>query len=399
MQNDSIINERIGIATIVYGVYCALLPLNMILNFTGFTINKYIGILASAFFLLDIIRKRAFELKTTYLIILMFMFWSWLTLVWSVDFSRSVSQLTTLSSLIIITIMGLLRDFNQKEITFLKYCMIIPASLIVAYLAPNKAVSYSRATLQSSAGSADHNSLAANILFPLIICVNGIKYEQKKWVKIINVICAISMVISLLLIASRGSILAAVGAFIVYFYYERKDEGMQINYRNLIKRLAVAFIVIGIGYYILNTIDLPALSRLKWDQLFANSGYGRTNLWAAAWRALWDSILRVIFGYGYGTETSVTFKYTGRLAGIHNVYLEHWATTGIIGLTILLSLFVKTTIYARKNKDNLSVALMIALMIICFPLGFLTNKGAWNIIMFAYIGLQCKNIGLGETEK
>ena len=38
----SIKKEKIGLDAVVFAIYCAMAPLNMILNFTGATINKYV---------------------------------------------------------------------------------------------------------------------------------------------------------------------------------------------------------------------------------------------------------------------------------------------------------------------------------------------------------------------
>ena len=385
---EEYVRDRIGIAAVVYAIYCALLPLNMILNFTGITVNKYFGIVAAAFFIIDIIRERKTKLNSEYLFFILFLLWGWISLAWTVSFARSISQLITFTSLVLITELGLLRGFNEREIKLIKYAMIISSAFIIFFLAPNINVSYTRMTLESSAGAADHNGLAANIVFSLVIAVNEIKYERKKWLKIICIICTVSMSISVLLIASRGSYIAAIVSIFLYFIFERYDSPKSFTANYVIKWLLIVLIVVGIGFVIFRFVPIPALNRLRAEHLFENSGYGRTNLWSAALQALWDSVFRVIFGYGFGTEGYVTVIYTGIYAGIHNVYLEYWATTGIIGLTLMLIMMVRPLVYARRNKDNLSFALVVALLIICFPLGFLNNKGAWNVLMLAYIGLQ-----------
>lgn len=41
---------------------------------------------------------------------------------------------------------------------------------------------------------------------------------------------------------------------------------------------------------------------------------------------------------------------------------------------------------------------MIAFILICLPLGFLLNKGAWNIMMLALIGFNQKSEGALSPE-
>lgn len=88
MSNSVLVNqkkERIGISAMVYGIYCALLPFNMILNFTGFTINKYIGILASLLMIISVLRKHSFSIKKEYTIYVVFLCWAFITIVWSIN--------------------------------------------------------------------------------------------------------------------------------------------------------------------------------------------------------------------------------------------------------------------------------------------------------------------------
>lgn len=380
--------NRISLTAIVYGVYCALLPLNMILNFTGFTVNKYVGILASGLILIDIVRRHSFALKKDYVIYIIFLIWAGITTAWTVDSTASSNAFSTLFNLVMLTILGLIRGFNRSEIKLIKYFMIIPSAVLFFYLAPNLNVSYTRMTLQTSAGAADQNSLALNLVFPLIMAIDEFKHNSNKIVKVINATCILLMVISLLLIASRGGILSAALSSVIYFYLEGKKEGKNITVSMLIRRIMIVLIVIAAGGWVIRNIEFSAISRLKLSVIMSDRGMGRLDIWKGFWKAIWDNPLRFLFGYGYGTEGWIGRHFVGETIGAHNVYLEHWATMGIGGLTLLFVMYYRPIITALKRKDSTSFACMVALMIGCLTLGFLSNKGSWNIIMLCLLGLQ-----------
>lgn len=388
MIESDVRKEKLSLSAVVYGIYCALLPLNMILNFTGFTINKYVGIVASGLFFVEMVRYHQFRVNREYIIFFLFLVWSSVTIVWSIDDSATFGALNTLFNLVMLTMLVLIRGFNCKEMTGIKYFMIIPSALIFFYLAPNLNVSYTRLTLQTSAGAADQNSLAANLVFPLLMAIDETKYRKNKFLKGVNILCAFLISMSLLLIASRGGILSATISLVVYFFLEGRKDGKNLTSTILIRRLIVVLAIVGVANWVLRNVELPALTRLQFSAITSDKGMGRIDIWRSFWRAIWDNPIRHLFGYGYGTETSISRQFLGQTIGAHNVYLEHWATIGLIGFIILLMMFYRPLHHAINKHDSLGVACMIALIVACLPLGFLSNKGAWNIMLLSFVGFQ-----------
>lgn len=250
--------------------------------------------------------------------------------------------------------LGLLRGFNAKEIIYIKYCMIIPAAILFFYLAPNMDVSYTRATLQTAAGTADHYSLAANLVFPLLMSIDELRKRNNKALKIVNGVCCFLIISGILMIASRGAIAAAVISIIVYFSLEWKEAGKHIKIATLLRGVVVAAAVIFLGHYLIQHIDLPALTRLQFSAISSDKGTGRLDIWRGFIDAATDNIFRMLFGYGYGTEADISYQFINQKVDAHNVYLEHLATVGLIGLTILLKMIWIPLKRAIKAKDYLS---------------------------------------------
>lgn len=380
--------DKLSLTAVVYAIYCALLPLNMILNFTGVTINKYVGIVVSGLFAFDIISRHLLRIKKKYGAFLVFFLWALITGVWTIDDAATFGAMSTLFNLVMLTVLGLIRGFNRREITIIKYFMVIPSALIYFYLAPNLSISYTRLTLQTSAGVADQNSLAANLVYPLIIAIDEIKHRDNKLLKGANAVCALLICLNLLLIASRGGILSAAISLAFYFFLECRNRKKNLTSTILLRRLIVGLVVISTGNWILQNVELPALNRLQFSEISSDRGMGRFDIWRGFWNAIWENPFRYIFGYGYGTEVAISRRFVGQTIGAHNVYLEHWATMGTIGFVIMLVMFFRPLKNALISHDSLASSCMVALLVACLPLGFLQNKGAWNIMMLSFIGLQ-----------
>lgn len=377
-SNDS----KIEWDAIIYAIYCAIIPLNMALNFTGFTINKYIGIFAGVCICFNLLVKRKLRFYKQIFIIIIFFIWAFLTSFWSIQQNITLSQLITLSSLIGLCIVGSIRDFNDREILLIKNMVVAVSTILIFYLAPNQDISYSRGTITTSAGVADQNSLAANIVFALLIAID-LFISSEKYKKIIYAICIILMMTSLLLIASRGAILSFILSIFIYFIISKKNK--IINLKFII--LFILFILIIL--FFIKQDNSVLLERLSLKNIIEDNGSGRTYIWRGVYDLLISDILHNIFGFGYGTEGIVCQYALGSYVGIHNTFLEYWATTGIIGLFLLISLFISLFWTAKRRDDNLAIALLISAITTCLFLGFLGNKGIWNLIMLTIIG--CKN--------
>ena len=374
---------KIGWDAIIYAVYCAIIPLNMVLNYTGLTVNRYIGILAAICICCHLLIKKKVYFYTQLILLFVFYVWASLTYFWSIQQNTTISQLITLSSLIGLCIVSSMRGFNEYEILLIKNFMVGISAVLVFYLVPNQDVSYTRGTITTSAGSADQNGLAANILFALWMAIDlFIQYKKRKirWIYLITIIL---MLTSIFLIASRGTILAlAISGAVYFFMLHRKKTKLRL--------IIFIICIIGIILFYVHEINPIVLERLSFKSMIEDQGSGRINIWKNIIILLMNNILYSIFGLGYGTEGFVSQYAIGFYIGIHNTFLEQWATVGIIGLVLLILLFISLFRTAKYRNDYLSIALIISLFVVCLFLGFFNNKGMWNTITLVIIGCQHK---------
>ena len=370
--------DKIGWDAVVFAVYCAMAPLNMIMNYSGgATINKYVGILAAACMLVRVAMRKQFTVNRSALLVAGFLVWAFATSLWTIASGTTRALLITLASLVAVFLVGAIRGFNARELSFIKHIMIIMASALVFWIVPNQDYSYYRGTLSSEAGVADQNGLAANILFPLWMAIDLLMNTKGKK-RILYTVAAVCMSISLLMLASRGALVAFFISALVYFIMRRKQ----------IKPLVVVGIVVALAliyaYYVKTNPGL--LSRLSLESTKKDGGNGRIEIWSSTLSLLLSNPVRLLFGYGYGAETAVSILAMGTAIGTHNIYIEHLAAMGVIGLILLLWILFFILKKAIRNKDYLAISLMISMMTVSMFLGFFRDKGAWNILLICFIG-------------
>ncbi len=376
--------EKVGIDAFIYAIYAALIPLNMILNFTGNTINRYVGIIAAAFIGMAVLMKRKKGLKMSKPVasLIVFTIWCTLSLFWSVHQRTSMGQYITFISSVALCLICVIRNFNARELRLIKKFMVIPSAVLVFYLEPNKDVSWSRGTISNSTGHADQNGLAANMLFAFWVAIDLYSTTERKSAKIFYAVCAVIIVIGMFFIASRGAILALMISAIIYIFTFNKEK---IKFTTIFITLTACALI----YFILTVLDFTSMERLSIESILEDAGTGRFDIWEHLFAYMGrDSVLRTFGGYGFGTETLVTRMAVGQYLGIHNTYLEYFFTTGIIGLGLMVWFLFSVLKNAKKNDDKIAIILWVSLIIICIPLGFFLNKGSWHVLMLAMTGLK-----------
>lgn len=371
--------EGIEIDAVVYALYCAILPLNMILNFTGATINKMIGVVAAGIICVRLVAQKKTAIKYTEMLTAIFFgLWSFMTSAWSVETNTTIQFLITLASLLLLYLVTIMRGFSEAELRLIKNAMILASSILILFLAPNVSVSTTRLTLKTSAGGADHNGLAANILFAFWMAVDQFQETNSKGGKVVYVVAVFLMLISLFLIASRGSFVALVLSALVYFVIYKGKRLKLTSWIMIIAVVAVMLIVVG--------DNSVMFSRLNPAKMLEDGQSGRLMIWENTIDTIFADIPHFLFGYGYGCEAPVSFLSMGNRYGIHNIYLELWATVGLVGLGLFLAFLWQLYRKAKMRADHLAIALLVSFAVVGLFLGFSRDKGAWNVFALASLG-------------
>lgn len=196
------------------------------------------------------------------------------------------------------------------------------------------------------AGSGDPNYLAM-VLVPAIMLAAGLAFRASPMQRAGLGVCVVLAAIGLAATQSRGGVLAALVSAIVALLIWRGRRAQ-----------IAAMIVVAL----MATAAFFAASPAAWQRVHAGntSGSGRVDIWQVAWRVGND---HPIFGVGIHQFAEYSPRYVRQPGAldyvdlivdkhivVHNVYLELWVETGIIGLLLYLGFVVACLAAAWRAK-------------------------------------------------
>lgn len=358
-------------------IVVGLTPLDAITIAENMTIGRifYIFLLVSAFFSRDLfLYSKACYIK----ILFTFVFWSFLTSLWSVDIEETLYRCLYLVQYLFLVII-LQNTINTSQrlryLCFSWFCGTL-------FIAIKTIIDYSINGLSSISlyrvnefGNANENSFMlcfGVILF--LVANNKSKYTYRSY---------IALFISFLAILANGSrtgflmYLFVVG---IYFLFEI------INKNKLTYYVFPFFVFLGIYYFnnILSESSYERFMNISTDIQTDNLA-NRTWIWDVSFRILSQKDISLLFGTGWGTFPKVFQSYTGILYGSHNFYLNVLFTTGIIGFIIVLCYLVVLYVYIHRIKKErlLYLLLLIVPMISMFTTNWESRR--WWFLMGVFI--------------
>lgn len=376
--------DKLGIDAIIYGVYVALIPFNMILNFTGSTINKQVGLVTGAIILLVCAFRKIYKVESSLLVpVLPIILWAASSCLWSVDSVKSNAAIITLLSMFSLYFAGILRKFNSKEEILILLCMIISCVIVPLFLVGNNAISVSRGTLVSSAGTADQNSLAANMVFAAILAFAYLLNSEKLIAKVCSGLAIFMIATGIITTGSRGATLTLVIS-LVYYILKSLPELKKSRFF-WIGVIAVVIGVFALFNYIQNNMSSVLLNRFSVNAVRADKGTDRLILWRDFLEIFADDPLRSLIGYGYGASSTIHAQMFGSARVPHNVYIQMLVEMGLIGFTAFIYMIRRIWKQLCISDSYLAKSLFIAVLLDFLTLGFFDNKGAWNIFLMVLI--------------
>ena len=230
-------------------------------------------------------------------------------------------------------------------------------------------------------------------LFVLVYIVHMI-INDKKAIRFILILPALFIVLIIFLLQAKAGFLA-FGFSVIYFtvLIYNKIQSKTIKY------ILPLVILLSSGF----AISQNHRMRLMFSSLvdIAKTGDSTTSSTGTRFE-IWKVTVgiisnNVLLGVGAGDikpelnkkyEENPTFlkEATDRHLNVHNQYLETWLGQGVIGLSLLLSLFVMLIIKAYKHKDHVIALFVINIMVNFFPEAMLNNMhGVVFFALFYYL--------------
>lgn len=205
------------------------------------------------------------------------------------------------------------------------------------------------------------NSLASNTIFLLPFLLVG-NMSKRSWVRVVGVFLAGGII---LFTGSRSGVIALLLMCIFY----------------LLQRYSLKAAVVVCSLLFTVSLSLPFFQQ---NQLFEN----RATIWETAVTA---GFARPILGWGVG-NTEIALKVTARemsnvlryeyVDHTHNIFLEMWVQTGIIGVVVFSFIVIKSIFQFYRKKQLLELSLLLGLltMLSFNPLSIVILLQFWHVV-------------------
>ena len=211
--------------------------------------------------------------------------------------------------------------------------------------------------------------------------------EKKK----IHIVPAIFILSIVLLTGSRGALVAfllVIFAHVCFMFANTKHK-----IRNILLVALLLVLLLVIFDIVLAQMPENVAQRYSRDYISEKGTTGRTRIWRFLLRHYSDdSILRMLFGHGYGTTILVNTM-DGRVA--HNLYLDNLITLGIIGMTLQLVIQGSVVWILLRRRQYPLLGAYWGIIGMCFSLSLVAYKPIWNIMLLTLaIDINCSKQNL-----
>lgn len=304
------------------------------------------------------------------------------SLFYTIAFERTFSASMTLTlNLVLVLILGVMVPYNDAELKLLQKAMLLGCwmQILMTLLFADFSAA-GRLTLRFGQTTQDQNNNNTFFLYAFSYHCYGLLCGKRK----IDLVPILIMLAMVLISGSRGALLAFMVTFFVQICIFFKESGHPV--RNTVV-VAALLLLAGIAFdLILQQLPESVSVRYSWDYLAEKGTTGRTRTWAYLWAQFSESsMLRMLFGFGYGT-TSVVNQLTHHVA--HNLYLDNLITLGIVGMILQIASQAVVLRIFYKNKKYALFGAYVGMIVMCMSLSLTACKPLWNMILIA-LALDC----------
>lgn len=357
---------------------------------SGITLGRYffIAMAASAAFSGDLIIKKYSKI---FKLLLIFIFWAFMTTLWSVDMELTLQRnILLIQYAIIFSVMvNVLNTPTRIKIGMAAW--IVGASYIayktitdfqtMAYIATDKIYRV------SGYGNPNENSFI--LCYALIFTYVLDNTRQKIPSVMMTFFSAIA-------IAANGSrmgiilLIIAVCGFFVQLWQNKKRWYV----------FAMIPVIIFLSIYVIDHLPKTTLMRILGitQDIEAGSFANRENIWAAALQMLSFNPEWLITGCGWGAFPVAITDFLGYSKGAHNFYLDLLVTTGVIGLLIVVLYLYRLFILIRHTSKTTVMNYLILILPMISMISTNWQSRRWWFLMGAFIYLIYKSHNLRQID-
>jgi len=323
----------------------------------GFVISRWVAMAASFLLVLSVLATRQLRRPSAiHLLMLALVAWSAITLFWTIDGTMTETRVGTYAQLLLAAwIMWELATTETRVISMLEAYLFGAAVLAIDTLI-NYSQGIQAADLSAEQGIVQYhderytmyginaNDLALMVALSLPIAIFLMARARSPWLKLF---CWIHMGVSLaalFLVGSRGGLIAAGVALLLFpLLMFRMGKIQRVGF------LLVCVTGVAVGIHFIPADD--------WNRLL-NTGKEISQGTLTHRTVLWDAGFDVLRshpwgGVGAGAYATATYKETGRALVAHNTFISVLVETGIPGFLLFLAL-LGSLCYAAWRFDYLN---------------------------------------------
>ena len=340
------------------------------------SILKIVALLPLALALLDL-KRLQIRMSATLVSQLLFWVLAVLSLFYTIHVNKTMASVQTLTlNLALVFCLGIMEQYNQREIAFLKRALLLEGWLTIILMVLFADLSADgRLTLLLGADNQNQNYINGYYLYTFSYHCYQLMMEKKKK-HLLPTVFILSIV---LFTGSRGSLISF--AVVVFAHVCILFGNSPHKFRNIALVILLMIVLFAALDLVLAQMPESVAERFSWDHIAAKGGTGRTWTWKYLLRHFsQDSMLRMLFGHGYGTTVYVNTLYS-RVA--HNLYLDNLITLGVVGL--LLQLMIQATVIwtLHKRRQFILLGTYYGLLGMCMSLSLVSYKPIWNVMLMA----------------
>lgn len=297
------------------------------------------------------------------------------SLLWSKDFTTGFYYVYSTANMILFLVVVQNISWNQRSISRLLGLYSVAAATLALLIIVQGDLYHDtgiRYTLKMFGQEMDPNGLSAFLAPVAIMLIHSFIKRQANRIFVLIAFCL--CVVAMVMVASRGGMLALLLGVLVYLaLYLVWEENIAffkwIKVGSLIILGGIAF------YFIINYVDESLMERLfDFEQYARDGGSDRLELWGLAIQYLKDS---PVFGLGIASYYAMTQR------GIHNMYLSVLCDAGLFSFIPFMGAIICLLKRMYSRKEKLGMALMTCMMTYILFLDTYQKKTMWNVFIIA----------------
>lgn len=382
------------------GLYliCFLIPLDAVATIIpGFSFTKYIGIITIASFIIEGIMHGKTKFKNFSPYLLAFFAWAGLSVLWALDLSVYFSRIMNLANYMVFIFMMI--NIRKPEVNVNRFLILYLAGcVILSAMGTQQFIIYGGLERTSAFGE-DQNFYGITIGIGLLIALYLKRlpgYFTKHTILNISILL---LIVGLMVSMSRTAWVATIIAVMFFFLVGRENK---------VKSVLISAGLVGIVYLIALYMSSVFESSLLSERVLSiinftdssNRAAGRLDIWIVGWNIFKDHFLlgvglnnfSVAFTDQYVMQSEIV-RNMGIGRDAHNIYLGVATELGLIGFTLLISVFVSSLKKIRNSKLDFNnkyfaYSIIIFLLVAGFANTILYKKYFWFSLAIVWLLIQ-----------